>query len=92
MYTEFTVLQRMHSDMEEKLVLNALKYNHFRCAWYTFLGLMDIDYSEGYSCGACGNEPQTLIMDATSVSFRRDLDSWRPHFGTLPATREKSGR
>lgn len=92
MYTEFTVLQRIHSDMEEGLVLNAFKYNHFRCAWYSFLSLLDISYSENFSCSICGNRPQTLIMDATSVSFRQALDSWRPLLGVLPGRREKHGR
>ena len=92
MYTEFTILQRVHCDMEEKLILDAFKYNHFRCGWYSFLDLLDINYSEHFSCGICGNKPQTLIMDATSVSFRQALDSWRPLLGAIPATREKHGR
>lgn len=92
MFTEYSILQRMHSDMEEGLVLNAFKYNHFRCGWYAFLRLLDINYTENFSCDVCGNRPQTLIMDATSVSFRQALDSWRPLLGALSVAKEKSGR
>ena len=92
MYTEFTILQRMHRDLEEKLVLDAFKYDHFRLAWYSFLNLLDINYPESFCCSKCGDKPQILIMDATLVSFRQALDSWHPLIGTPHKTQEKSGR
>ena len=58
----------------EKLV----SYNHFRLAWYLFLELIcaDINFSDGFLCSHCGTYPSVLIMDATSLAFRRDLDFW----------------
>ena len=85
MYTEYTILQRMHRYVERKILLDRFKYNHFRCAWYSFLRLLDIDYSANYCCKLCGDRPDIVIMDATSVSFRRALDSWRSFVSILPA-------
>ena len=94
MYTEYTVLQKMHSDTEEQMVLNAFKYNHFRSAWYSFISLLDINYSEGFCCEKCGVNPRALIMDGTSLSFRRALDSWSLLVGPLPSKHDrlKQGR
>ena len=92
MFTEFSILQRLHSDVEHKLMVDAFNYNHFRGAWYSFLNLLDIVYPESYSCRHCGAEPTSLIMDATSVSFRQALDSWRSFVGDITTTRKKSGR
>lgn len=71
MYTEYTILQRMHSYVDESILLDTFKYNHFRCAWYSFLQLLDIDYSANYCCKLCGDRPDTLIMDATAVSSEK---------------------
>ena len=93
MYTEYTILQKMHSDVEEQLMLNSFKYHHFRCAWYSFISLLDINYLDGFCCDHCGIHPSTVIMDGTALSFRRALDSWSP-LGPLPSTHErlKQGR
>ena len=55
-----------------------VSYNHFRIAWYLFLELIcaDINFSDGFLCSHCGSYPSVLIMDATSLAFRRDLDFW----------------
>lgn len=93
MYTEYTVLQKMHSDIEDQLIANSFKYFHFRCAWYSFINLLDINYMEGFYCEHCGTNPSTVIMDGTALSFRRALDSWSP-LGPLPLTHRqlKEGR
>ena len=83
MYTEYTVLQRLHFDVEDQLVLSAFKYHHFRKAWYTFMNLIDIDYDKGFSCNICGTSPELVVMDATSVSFRAALDSWKSFVGSM---------
>ena len=49
-----------------------------RQAWYSFINLLDIDLLEGFFCELCGQVPDPVIMDGTSVSFRKALDSWRP--------------
>lgn len=56
----------------------SVSYNHFRIAWYLFLELIcaDINFSDGFLCSHCGSHPPALIMDATSLAFRRDLDFW----------------
>lgn len=92
MFTEYTIFQKMHSDVEEQLVLDAFKYHHFRQAWYSFIRLLDIDYSEGFCCNLCGNHPSTIIMDGTSLSFRRALDSWQSFIGTVSSGKGRSGR
>ena len=94
MYTEYTILQRMHGYVDTKMLIEKFKYNHFRCGWYSFLHLLDIDYFDNYCCKLCGDKPDVVIMDATSVSFRRALDSWHSFVGTLPASRGnlKQGR
>ena len=92
MFTDYTILQKIHSDVEGELVLNSFKYHHFRQAWYSFLGLLDIDYSQGFLCNTCGISPSTVIMDGTSISFRRALDSWHSLIGTIPPGNVKSGR
>lgn len=85
MYTEHIILQRMHSYIDTDILHDKFKYNHFRCAWYSFLRLLDIDYTANYCCKLCGDSPDIVVMDATSVSFRRALDSWRSFVGVLPA-------
>ena len=92
MYTEYSVLQRLHSDVEEKLLVDAFKYHHFRQAWYSYIQLMSIDYSKGFCCVKCGRNPTTLIMDGTAISFRRALDSWHSFVSSILPAVSKSGR
>ena len=92
MFTEYTILQKMHGDVEDQLVLSVFKYNHFCYAWYSFISLLDIDYPEGFRCEICGNSPSTVIMDGTSLSFRRALDLWKSFIGPVPKHDLKQGR
>jgi hypothetical protein len=48
-------------------------YNQLRFAWYSYLELLDIDYSDGSCCPECGCNPETVVCDATTVSFRRKM-------------------
>jgi hypothetical protein len=48
-------------------------YNHLRYAWYSFLGLLDIDYTAGSVCAECGPEPEVVVCDATTVAFRKTM-------------------
>ena len=52
-------------------------YNHFRCAWYSYMKLLAINYDEGFQCTKCGANPSTVVMDGTAIAFRKELDSWR---------------
>ena len=93
MYTEYTVIQSMHNGMEAQLLHSAFKYDHFRRSWYSYISLLDIDYQEGFCCQSCGPNPSTLIMDATSLSFRKELDSWSSYVGSssVPSSEKKPG-
>eukprot|EP00794_Sanderia_malayensis_P001542 gene1542-1705_t len=54
-----------------------LTYNKFKSSWYAFLRLLDIDYALGFECKVCKNHPSVLIMDATSLSFRKEFTPWQ---------------
>ena len=46
-----------------------------------------------YFLSECQNKPEVIVMDATTLAFRRELDSWKGIFSqshSLPDTR--SGR
>ena len=32
---------------------------------------LDINYEDGFCCPKCGNQPQAVVMDATSLAFRK---------------------
>ena len=68
-------------------------YNYFRVSWYSYIKLLDIDYESGFTCQECGKYPKTIIMDGTSVSFRKELDTWQTilHYD-IPKTQRKAGR
>lgn len=76
MYTEYCVLVKAHEDAGNYTFSSTVQYKHFRSAWYAFLSLLEIDYTGGFQCTRCGPYPQTLVMDATGLSFRRELGFW----------------
>lgn len=77
MHTEYTILNAIHCDAaEQSLHAAGFQYHHFRMGWYSFITLLDIDFSEGFYCEQCGSSPNAVIMDGTAVSFRKALDSW----------------
>ena len=92
MYTDYCVLKELHNQLGNDLSI--FSYNHFRISWYTFLSLLDIDYDCGFKCTECGDHPTTLIMDATSLAFRKELDSWHNFLQPQPCvdSQRKSGR
>ena len=48
-----------------------LNYQQWRLTWYSFLGLLDIDYASSFQCEECGSYPKVLLCDATTLGFRR---------------------
>lgn len=48
-------------------------YNQLRYAWYSYLKLLDINYSEGSICPECGPTPNIIVCDATTVAFCRKM-------------------
>ena len=49
-YTEYTVCCKNHIDAGDTQIKTRLSYNHDLHAWYSFVCLLDIDYSQGYTC------------------------------------------
>eukprot|EP00794_Sanderia_malayensis_P008570 gene8570-9483_t len=56
---------------------SSFTYNKFKNAWYSYMELLDINIDTGFSCKICKEEPSVLIMDATSLSFRKEFMHWR---------------
>ncbi|XP_069105019.1 uncharacterized protein [Argopecten irradians] len=75
-FTEYSTLKLFYEDQGILDFSNKFSYNNFKWSWYAFLELLEIDYETGFECPDCGEDPDTLIMDATSVSFRKELASW----------------
>lgn len=69
---------------------STVSYSHFLAAWYAYVELLDIDYAEGFQCSACGPNPSLVIMDATALSFRRQLDFWGNILIREGATKERN--
>ena len=60
-YTGYILLVKAHEDGASPALLNTIIF--------AVLGmLLDIDFSEGFKCNTCGNDPQALIMDTTELS------------------------
>lgn len=76
-FTEYSVLREMHYDSGNTMFSSLISYHHYRTAWYAFLHLLQIDYHSGFMCQSCGAQPEVVIMDATSLAFRKELDSWQ---------------
>eukprot|EP00794_Sanderia_malayensis_P012396 gene12396-13674_t len=52
-------------------------YNKFKKSWYCYLSLLDIHIDKGFQCEICKEQPSLLIMDATSLSFCKELSHWK---------------
>eukprot|EP00794_Sanderia_malayensis_P004345 gene4345-4924_t len=71
MFTYYTVYC---TDMTEMgFNISQFSYNKFKDTWYAFLGLLDINFQNGFSCNICQDHPRMCIMDATSLSFRKEM-------------------
>ena len=72
LYAYFEVWTSRMQDADPSLC-EYPSYNQLRYAWYSFLHLLDIDFSDGSCCPECGSTPETVVCDATTVSFRRKM-------------------
>ena len=52
--------------------IGIINYQQWRLSWYAFLELLDIDYSSGFRCVQCGQYPNVLSCDATTLAFKRE--------------------
>lgn len=91
MYTEYCVLSKAHEDAGNK-DFKLFTYNHFRSSWYSFLNLLNIDMEKGFMCEQCGANPDLVLMDATSLAFRRNLESWQLLLHSTPHAKGKFER
>ncbi|KAL5017705.1 hypothetical protein ScPMuIL_005212 [Solemya velum] len=70
----------LHIDYRNSAIRDVFSYQHLRHAWLHFLSLLDIDFTEGFSCPDCGGDdgaaPSMLICDGTSLSFQRRMWQW----------------
>ena len=73
MFAFHKVLVAKHEECEDIIFPSLFPYYVFRASWYHFLERLDIDYEAAFKCPNCTAEPSTIICDATSLSFRREL-------------------
>lgn len=87
MVTSYEVLLRQHKDTGNHQTRSNFSYYHFRWSWYSFLSLLDVNYESAFGCDECKGE--VIVCDATTLSFRRELLSWKEYLGK-PVTVDKS--
>ena len=95
-FTEYSVFAKCHEEMNPNYSKCVLSYHQYLSAWYGFIQLLDIDYDAGFICGQCGDQPKAVVMDATTLSFRKDFNPssslikpMKPHYQTAE---QKQGR
>ena len=62
-FTEYTVLCKDHIDAGDTQFKSVITYNHYLMAWYSYIQLLDIDYTKGYTCRA-STLISSMIKDA----------------------------
>ena len=73
MYTFHQVLMDNHADVGTSLQ-DVFPYHKFRFAWNSFIRLLDVDLTTGFSCPSCPPDgPDIIICDGTSLSFQRRM-------------------
>ena len=89
------MLKKLHEASATATGFNdILSYNWFRVSWYSNIRLLDIDYKSGFTCQKCGECPKIIIMDGTSIAFRKELDTWNSILFDInpPKKQRKAGR
>lgn len=80
MFTEYVALCQMYKYHGHLDVDKQFSYQRLQLAWYSYINLLDVTYEEGFTCSKCGPEPSVVVMDATTLSFRKRMLSWRDVF------------
>lgn len=73
LHTFFNVWEQRNFDAGNINFRQYIDYNSWRFAWFGFLRLLDINYKEGWLCPLCGQEPNVVICDATSLAFQKQF-------------------
>jgi len=47
-------------------------------AWHSFIELLNVSYTDGYTCPDCGPCPDIVVMDGVSVSLKKTFIPWLP--------------
>ena len=76
------------ADFGHANLFNLFSYNKFKDAWYSYLELLKIDFSNGFTCPECKAEPDLIICDGTSLSFQHRYILKRPKEGDDPPVKE----
>lgn len=85
LYTFDIIMSAIHADSGEKNFKVSFPYNWLRASGYHYLSILDIDYPSGFVCPKCGDQPKTIVCDATSLAFHRQL---LPTENVSPCTNE----
>ena len=57
-------------------LIKSLPYAKFRVAWMSFVNLLDVDHDNSFVCPECGDVPQAVICDGTTLGFPKSLQLW----------------
>ena len=87
-YVFHTIYVREKREEGLSCEIRTFSYNKFKDVWYSYLELLDIDIDQGFSCEICKNAPDIVLMDATSLSFRKELTHWRSFLVKVEKTKE----
>jgi hypothetical protein len=89
LHGEFLILRSIHgSDAFTKHVT----YQRFRQAWYKFIALLQLDNFITFQCNICRDEPDIVLMDATSLSVRKHLLPWSNYYTNVSPESQISRR
>lgn len=77
LYAYYNIWNERMKDMGVTNFQNMLSYAQFRHSWYSFLALVNINYEHGFSCPHCKEFPDTVVCDATALSFRKTFVKWK---------------
>ena len=72
MYTFVSVTKEESFDVGLSSLYSLLTYDRFRMAWYSYLDLLDINFDDGFCCSVCRTHPDTVVFDATTLSYRKE--------------------
>ena len=80
-------MSAIHADSGQRSFKTSFPYHWLKAAWYHYLNILYVDYQSGFMCPKCGEQPTSVVCDATSLAFRRQLlpsDEVSPSTDELP--------
>ena len=92
MYTFYTTWCDVQEDYGNASFPKIMTYGRLKYAWYAYVDLLDIDYSDGFKCSKCKDDIDVVICDGTSLSFRRKFLVKAPKEETKKAYETLQGR